>query len=226
MIQDDALTLLDRIGVRKGNGYWAVPDPEKTSCAYIHHSTMPTALCAYAVVDPGFAKKRLPSYKLTDLAHKIPSMDWVELSALAMVCVAPAPGNSYEACANALGLAVWYIVHTYELDACFERVERPYGDAGEHYCLRPRGFDWATGGDTPLPDVLRAMRKAYRAMDPLRQVMVLSILHLYLSRDDKHFLLGGCPTKIHAADAVAILHDHGGTALADWGRMLSNYSAW
>ena len=69
------------------------------------------------------------------------------------------------------------------------------------------------------------MRKCYRAMTPLQQVMVLTILHLYQQGKDKDFLIGGCPTQVLAADAMSILRENG-PALTTWGRLVSHYAGW
>ena len=69
------------------------------------------------------------------------------------------------------------------------------------------------------------MRSAYKGMTPLQQVMTLTLLHLYSQGPDKFYLTRGCPTKIPAADAVAILSEDG-VALSKWGRLLSHYAGW
>lgn len=89
--------------------------------------------------------------------------------------------------------------------------------------MRPRGYDWAGNRDA-VPAELKAMRKSYRAMSPLQQVMTLTILHLYNQGPDNFFLTGGCPTKIHAADAMGVLRAH--AALPDWGQLVTNYAGW
>jgi hypothetical protein len=62
-------------------------------------------------------------------------------------------------------------------------------------------------------------------MSPLKQIMVLTIMHLYCQGKDKTFLIGGCPTKILAAEALAILRSNG-SALPTWGRLVSHYAGW
>jgi hypothetical protein len=88
---------------------------------------------------------------------------------------------------------------------------------GRHYNLRPRG--------EPVPELLKAMRQSYRAISPLQQVMVLTILHLYDPSEDHPFLIGGCPTQIHAAEAMHILRGNG-SALSSWGHMVTHYAGW
>jgi hypothetical protein len=69
------------------------------------------------------------------------------------------------------------------------------------------------------------MRKNYRAMSPMQQIMVLTIMHLYCQGKDKTYLTGGCPTKIPAAQAMNILRSDG-PALSAWGHMVTHYAGW
>lgn len=217
--------LLARMGVHQlPEGVWAFTDVDTASQAYIHHSSKPAALAAYAAVNPTFAAGRFPGWTLVDMVDKVPCMDAIEHSALAMVCGTPAPTfPSATERGEVFGRTAWSIVETYALEGCFECV-RAYGSEGSHYTLRPRGFDWE-GGQGPVPEALKAMRKSYRAMTPLQQVMVLTILHLYHQGKDKDFLIGGCPTKVLAADAMSILRGNG-PALPTWGRLVSHYAGW
>jgi hypothetical protein len=218
--------LLFEIGVHQlSEGVWAFTDVHTANHAYIHHSREPVALAAYAAVNPTFAAGRFPSWALTDMVDKVPCMDGTEHTALAMVCGASIPTfPSASERGNTFGQAVWGIVEAYSLEGCFERVERAYGSPGRHYNLRPRGFDWA-GGEEPIPEELKAMRKSYRAMSPLKQIMVLTIMHLYCQGKDKTYLTGGCPTKILAAEAMDILR-RDGSALSAWGHLVTHYAGW
>jgi hypothetical protein len=99
-------------------------------------------------------------------------MDGIEHTAMAMVCGASMPTfPSASERGNIFGQAVWGIVEAYSLEGCFEYVERAYGSQGNQCNLRPRGFNWA-GREEPVPESLKAMRKSYRAMSPLQQIMV------------------------------------------------------
>ena len=159
------------------------------------------------------------------MVDKVPCMDGIEHTALAMVCGASIPTfPSASERGNIFGQAVWGIVEAYSLEDCFEYVERAYGSQGNHYNLRPRGFNWA-GREEPVPESLKAMRKSYRAMSPLQQIMVLTIMHLYCPGKDKTYLTGGCPTKIPAAEAMNILRSDG-PALSAWGHMVTHYAGW
>jgi hypothetical protein len=217
---------LSAIGVHQLSvGVWAFTNTHTASQAYIHHSLQPVALAAYAAVNSTFAAGRFPGWALVDMVDKVPCMDGAELTALAMACGASIPTfPSASARGNIFGQAVWDIVEAYSLEACFEHVARAYGSPGRHYNLRPRGFDWA-GGEEPIPEELKAMRKSYRAMSPLQQIMVLTIMHLYCQGKDKTYLTGGCPTKIPAAEAMDILRRNG-SALSAWGHLVTHYAGW
>ncbi|WP_095054794.1 hypothetical protein [Pseudomonas sp. Irchel s3b2] len=218
--------LLSAIGVHQlSEGVWAFTDVQSANQAYIHHSQQPVALAAYAAVNAMFAAGRFPNWALVDMVDKVPCMDGAELTALAMVCGASIPTfSSASERENIFGQAVWGIVEAYSLEGCFEHVELAYGNQGSHYNLRPRGFDWA-GGQESVPESLKAMRKSYRAMSPLQQIMVLTIMHLYNQGKDETYLTGGCPTKTPAAEAMDILRRNG-SALSDWGHLVAHYAGW
>lgn len=223
---DKAKGLLSEIGVHQlSEGAWAFTDVHIASQAYIHHSREPVALAAYAAVNATFAAGRFPDWALVDMVDKVPCMDGIEHTALAMACGASIPTlPSASVRGNIFGQAVWNIVEAYSLEACFQHVARAYGSPGRHYNLRPRGFNWA-GGEELIPEELKAMRKSYRAMSPLQQIMVLTIMHLYNQGKDKTYLTGGCPTKILAAEAMDILRRNG-SALSAWGHLVTHYAGW
>src|SRR5262249_39267747 len=54
--------------------------------SYIHHSTVPVAVAAMAVVSPTFAPGRFPKLRPVDVVTKVPAMDGREMHALATVC--------------------------------------------------------------------------------------------------------------------------------------------
>lgn len=89
--------------------------------------------------------------------------------------------------------------------------------------MRPQGFDY--DHSEPIPEALKAMRKSYRAMEPVQRIMVLTLLHLYLQESDKIFLTGGCPTKISAVEALKVLRQDG-QALKIWAHLVSHYAGW
>lgn len=112
----------------------------------------------------------------------------------------------------------------YGLDGCFMSVTQRDNGRPAHMNLRPRGCDWERD-NSEIPADLKRMRQCYRAMTPLQQLMTLSILHLYLSRKDTVFLLGGCPTKLLAVDALEQLQGNP-VAMAYWASLVSSYAYW
>jgi hypothetical protein len=221
-----ALALLRQWGVAPSTfGTWAFTDIATARTAYVHHSSVPAALAAYAAIDPIYARGRFPDMTLIDLVHKRPSMDHDELTALAWVCGADEPPKQYANLVMVFGSTVWDIVDHYELGTVFERVPKAE-DQHPHMALRPRGFKWHLP-DWPKDEAaLRAMRKAYKALEPVPQIMALTVLHLYLQRPDRHYLLGGCPTKIHAADALDTLRAEDPQHLQIWARLVTAYPGW
>lgn len=216
--------LFYELGVCKNPaGKWAFSDMKTASSCFIHHSRMPVAVAAYTAIDPVFAADRTPSYSLVDLVLKISCMDAIESTALAIICGAEPPIFSSSAQRGEIfGETAWQIVNDYGLESCFEQV-RPYGDEGRHYTMRPQGFDYDPS--EPIPEALKAMRKSYRAMEPVQRIMVLTLLHLYLQESDKIFLTGGCPTNISAAEALKVLRQDG-QALKTWAHLVSHYAGW
>ncbi|EJN39675.1 hypothetical protein PMI38_00907 [Pseudomonas sp. GM84] len=220
----EANILLNELGVFKSTtGTWAFTDMKTASSCYIHHSRVPVAVAAYTAIDPIFAAGRIPNYALVDLIIKIPCMDAAECTALAIICGAEPPlFPSAAQRGEIFGDTAWKIVNDYGLESCFTHV-RPYGDEGRHYTMRPQGFDY--DHDEPIPELLEAMRKAYRSMRPVQQIMVLTLLHLYSGERDKTFLIGGCPTKISAIKALKTLRQDG-EALKIWAHLVSHYAGW
>ncbi|MEA1031584.1 hypothetical protein PSH61_19615 [Pseudomonas rhodesiae] len=221
---NDAVALLSELGVyRTSIGTWAFTDVAVASGCYIHHSRTPVALAAYAAVDPIFAAGRIPNYTLVALVDKIPCMDGTESTALALICDAEPPTLPSAALRGEIfGNTAWQIVRNYQLESCFIEVE-PYGSQGSHFTMRPQGYDYQQS--TPIPASLKTMRKAYRSMAPVQQIMVLTLIHLYCPGPDKFFLTGGCPTQIPAAKALATLRNNG-QALKIWAHLLAHYAGW
>lgn len=221
---EKAFALINDLGVFKApTGIWAFNDVKVASSCHIHHSRIPLAVAAYAAIDPIFAAGRIPNYPFVDLVLKISCMDAIESTALAIICGAEPPiFSSASQRGEIFGETAWQIVNDYGLESCFQQV-RPYGDEGRHYTMRPQGIDYEQS--KPIPELLKAMRKSYRAMEPVQRVMVLTLLHLYLQESDKIFLTGGCPTKISAAEALKVLRQDG-QALKTWGHLVSHYAGW
>lgn len=219
-----ANTLINELGVyQTPTGTWAFTDMQTASSSRIHHSRTPVAAAAYAAIDPVFAAGRIPNYSLVDLVTKICCMDATELTALAITCGAEPPlFPSAAQRGDIFGETAWQIVNDYGLESCFKQV-RPYGDEGRHYTMRPQGFDY--DHSEPIPEELKAMRKSYRAMEPVQRIMVLTLLNLYLQESDKIFLTGGCATEISSAEALNVLRQDG-QALKTWAHLVSHYAGW
>lgn len=221
---EKAFELINDLGVNQAStGIWAFTDMQTASSCRTHHSRIPVAAAAYAAIDPIFAAGRIPNYSLVDLVAKISCMDATELTALAIICGAEPPlFPSAAQRGEIFGEIAWQIVNDYGLESCFKQV-RPYGDEGRHYTMRPQGLDY--DHSEPIPEALKAMRKSYRAMEPVQRIMVLTLLNLYLQQSDKIFLTGGCPTKISAAEALKVLRQDG-QALKTWAHLVSHYAGW
>lgn len=220
----EAHVLINELGAFKNTaGNWTFSDMKTASLCYIHHSRMPVAVAAYAAIDPIFAAGRIPNYELVELIIKIPCMDATEYTALAIICGAEPPlFPSAAQRGEIFGETAWKIVNDYGLESCFTQVS-PYGDEGRHYTMRPQGFDH--GQSEPVSERLEAMRKLYRSMEPVQQIMVLTLLHLYLGERDKIFLIGECPTKISAVEAFKALRQDT-QALKIWAHLVSHYAGW
>lgn len=224
---DQAKLVLQEIGVVQSNAGddWVFTDFDTPRYGDIRHSATPTAVAALAAVNLEVARIRFPGLLLTKLMHIVPSMDLAEATAMAMVCGAPVPiAESQEQRAHVFGKVVSQVVEAYGLDGCFMWVPRRDSGQPAHMYLRPRGCDWERDC-SEIPANLKRMRQCYRSMTPLQQLMTLSILHLYLSRKDTVFLLGGCPTKLLAVDAFEQLQQKP-VAMAFWASMVSSYAYW
>jgi hypothetical protein len=88
------------------------------------------------------------------------------------------------------------------------------------------GLDTRTDGVDPKG--MAAWRRAFKALPPVRQMMVATIICLYRGEADKLWLARLAST-CHAADAIAALREAG--ALRDWGpascalpRMVSGFA--
>ncbi|WP_052110530.1 hypothetical protein [Pseudomonas plecoglossicida] len=221
---DDAVELLNELGVYKApTGTWAFTDVAWASSCYIHHSRTPVAVAAYAAIDHILAAGRFQNYTLVDLVHKICCMDAIESTALALICGTEPPlFPSAAQRGEIFGETAWHIVSDYGLENCFKQV-RPYGSEGRHYTMRPQGFDY--DHSEPIPELLKAMRKSYRSMEPVQQIMVLTLLNLYCQSSDKVYLTGGCPTKISAVKALKALRQDG-QALKKWAKLVNHYAGW
>jgi hypothetical protein len=144
----ETAALLETFGMELSAGDLVVmTDFAKAESAYIHHSTVPLAVVAMAVVSPTFARGRFPKLRLVDVVAKVPSMDGREMRALATVCGANIDGlpeGSGRAHAFAAHLVV--VIAKHELDAFFLRDPALSINGID---VRPREYDLAWARWTP-----------------------------------------------------------------------------
>lgn len=221
MTDRDTFELLDGFGLALGAGGVEMTDFDLAGQCYVHHTQMPVALVGYALVSPAFARGRFPDVSFIDLIRKRPSMDEREAVALAAVCGVevepPFWGNPEPFAAH-----LWDVIARYELGAFFVRVARSYGN-GDHQAMRPRGFDWSDPGQPEIPGAIAKWRKDYKVLPAARQLMVATILQLYMQREDKTWMVR-VPKKWHAAEGIEILRDAG--YLKDWAKLIARYPGW
>lgn len=188
---------------------------------YVHHSLLPVALVGYALADPGFAKARFPDTEFLHLVRKRPQMDMHETGALAALCGADAVLPSWDN-PEPFSAHLFGVIDKYNLGAFFVYLERN-GGSPRHYALRPRGFDWDSADPLEIPGAIDQWRRSYRALPTERQLMVATIMTLYLQRDDKRLMVR-VPKKWHAVDGVLSLRDAG--YLQDWAKLVALYPGW
>ena len=216
--------LLDELGLAIGTSQVEIIDSRQAESCYIHHARVPVALTGYALVSPALARGRFPGFSFVDLIHKRPSMDEIEVCAFAAICGAevtpPFWGNP-----EPFGAHLWHVIGRYGLDPFFERVaeRHRYGNHGDHFLMRPRGFDWSDPDQSEIPGALAKWRSDYKKLPPARQLMVATILQLYLQDDDSCWM-ARVPKKWHASKGIEILKKEG--ALQDWVRLYALYPGW
>lgn len=214
--------LFDDLGLSIGEQQVEIIDFKQAETCHIHHTRVPVALVGYAIVSPTFARGRFPKLSFIDLIQKRPSMDETEAYALAAVCgvdVTPPFWGKPEP----FGEHLWDVITRYELDPFFQRVGRRYGGRGDHYLMRPRGFDWTDPDQPEIPGALAKWRSDYKKLTPARQLMVVTILQLYRQSDDPYWMVR-VPKKWYASEGIEILHGQG--ALQDWARLYALYPGW
>lgn len=214
--------LLDELGLAMGANQVEIIDFPQAETGYVHHTRVPVAVAGYALVSPAFARGRFPKFSFLDMIGKRPSMDETEACALAAICGAkvkpPFWGNP-----EPFGKHLWAVIDDYDLGALFERLEPEYryGSRGDHYLMRPRGYDWKAGGEE-IPAELAKWRSNYKKLTAVRQLMVAAIVRLYNSQET--YWLVRVPKKWHAAEGIEILRNQG--ALADWAKLYALYPGW
>ena len=156
---------------------------------------------------------------LVNVVAKAPSMDGREMRALAAVCGANIDGlPEGSGRAPAFAAHLLEVITRYELEGFFLRDPRLSINGID---IRPRGFDYRT--DQIDNAAMADWRRAYKTLPPVRQMMVATIIWLYLGGADKTWL-ARLPSTWHAADAVAAMMSAG--ALRDWGRLVALYPGW
>jgi hypothetical protein len=220
LLSDLGITV-ERAGIAHGSPPVVMVDLEHAARCYIHHTQAPVALVGYTLASPSFARERLPDFSFIQLVQKRPSMDNREAIALAAVCgvhvTPPFWGNP-----EPFGEHLWHVIAQHGLSAFFVRVDRSYC-SGSHCTMRPRGFDWNDPNNPPVPDELSQWRRDYRALHPARQILVATILQLYLQRHDKHWMVR-VPKRWHASEGIEILRQ--ADCLQDWARLIALYPGW
>lgn len=217
----DVALLLDELGLAIGAHQVEIVDFPLAQSCHVHHTRLPVALVGYSIVSPAVAQGRFPKYSFLDLVRNRPAMDGIEARALAAVCgvelKGPFWGNP-----EPFGQHLWEVIEHYELGDFFERTER-WGSRGDHYLMRPRGFDWNDPDRLEIPGALTKWRTAYKKATPVRQLMTATVLQLYRQGDDPYWMVR-VPKKWHASEGISILYDAG--ALPDWARLYALYPGW
>jgi len=218
LVLADFSALLQSFGTQLAPGGFAIfSDFAKAENAYIHHTTVPVALTTFATISPSFAKGRFPETTLSDIVLKRCHMDRREAMALAAICgehIPPEPDPE----ARDFSAHLLDVIDRYGLEPF-------YGRSGFPACfdidIRPHGIDWKTHDIDE--SALKAWRASYKELDLSPQMMVATIMFLYLGRHDSQWLRR-LPHRWHAADAVSAMKIAG--ALVDWGKLVALYQGW
>jgi hypothetical protein len=197
-------------------------DLDRATNGYVHHSSQPTAAAAYSMVSPVFARGRFPNYTLIDFLRKRPSMDEVEILAFQAVCQAPLELPEWNG-GTKFFKQLLKILEKHELWDFFARVPPGRRPVEDHHCIRPIGFDLTLPEQPEIPGALKEWREKYRRLPSVRQMMVTTILTLYLTREDKHWMIR-VPKTWHVADAVDLMRKN--NCLSDWARLVGLYPGW
>jgi hypothetical protein len=218
-IHTDSDTLMRSFGTQLAPGGFAVfTDLAKAENAYVHHTAVPAAVVTFATISPAFARGRFRDTTLADIVLNRSHMDRREAMTLAAVCgerisAEPDPG------ANDFIAHLLAVIDRHGLAAFFGRY--PDHPAAFGIDVRPHAVDWGSH-DTDEAG-LKAWREAYKTLDLSPQMLVASILWLYLGRHDSQWLRR-LPHRWHAADAVSVMKASG--VLGDWGKLVALYQGW
>lgn len=196
-----------------------IADLERAQTAYVHHSTLPAAMVAFAVASPTFARGRFPKMRLLDLVAARSKMDIAEIQALADAGGAEmdVPYDLRDAASAFQGQLI-VVIEKYGLGALYDRYpEHRIGVID----VKPRGVNYSNYAT--IPAEMAAWRAAYKQLPPVRQIMAATIMWLYRGGADKTWM-ERLPRAWHAADAIDILKL--GDALRDWARLVALYPGW
>lgn len=225
MIADQSIrtaVLMAELGMSFSQNHVEIVDFERGGFGYVHHSRMPIAVAGFAVSTPDLARERFPKFSFVDMIQMRSRMDEDEVCALAEICgidvAPPFWGNP-----GPFGEQVWSVIERYELDPFFQRVEQSWGEGGDQYLMRPRGFDWSDPDRPEIPGALRQWRNEYKRLPVVRQLMVTTLLQLYLQGNDKYWMVR-VPKNWNAAEGIALIR--AGGALRDWARLYALYPGW
>lgn len=196
-------------------------DWRRALTGYVHHSSVPVAMAAYAADNPTAAKKLYPKLKLTQLVGKRPSMDGIEAQALAYLAGIDLPeelfwnGNRLR---EAFTAHLETVLERHGLWPCF------YRSAIDHpglMSIRPRG---AQDDEAEGERDMAVFKAAIRQMTEVQRILVATVICLYRGEADTTWCKGRGWTW-HAADAIAVLAEHD-QARADWHRLVALYPGW
>lgn len=218
--QYDVLGLLAELGlVVEPGGVEIISGFEES--AYVHHTRMPVAVVGYSLASPGYAKAKFPGITLLQLVRKRSSMDGGEAAALAAVCGAqvapPFWGNPEPFVDHLLDVVAWHDLGDFFV------MEKLQPEGTRLSAFRPRGFDWSDPMRSEIPGVIDQWRKNYRVLSASRQIMVATIMQLYMQRDDRIWMVR-VPKKWSAVEGIEILRDAG--CLPDWAKLVALYPGW
>jgi hypothetical protein len=221
--QSDVDAKLASLGIEiDASGVVLFSDLDRATTCYVHHSSQPTAAAAYAIVSPIFARGRFPNYTLIDFLRKRPSMDELEILAFQAVCRAPLELPETNG-GQKFFKQLLKVLDDHDLWDFFARTPPGRRPVEDHHCIRPIGFDFTLPDQPEIPNALKEWRAKYRLLSSVRQMMVATVLTLYLTRDDKHWMIR-VPKTWHVADAIDLMRSKG--CLADWARLVGLYPGW
>jgi hypothetical protein len=179
-VPTDYATVLHSFGTEMvSDGSVAFADFAKAENAYVHHTAVPAAVTAFATISPCFARGRFPDVTLADVVQKRGHMDRSEAAALAAVCGEFIPSEP-DPDARDFIAHLLDVIDRQGLDAFYGRY--PEHPACFGIDVRPHGIDWETHEANEAG--LRVWREAYRNLETSKQMIVATIMWLYVGRQE------------------------------------------